>query len=454
MISIHTKKGYNLKIEGKPTRELEKLTTPSHVALIPEHIPFIRPRLKVKRNDRVKVGTPLIEDKRLTDIRFLSPGGGRVVAINFGPRRVIKEIVIQLDKEEDYLQFEAFSEQDIDAMARQELIDAVIKGGLWPLIRSLPFRDYPQPDSRPPAIFLSLGNLEPFQADPRVYLQGNIELFMYGLRILQKLADGRLYVGTHKDNTFVLEKLDGHITHTYSGNFPAHDPGVWLYHTRAASDENRSWYLSGQDVLLLARLLKTGIYPTERIVVLAGSSVTQRMHFKTRLGVPLKLMATDRIKPQEKRDIRYCVGGVHTGYAQPSSSYLGLLETSVTVLPEGNEKGEFLGFIRPGFRKPSYSRTFMSHLNRSDLEMDCNKHGGDRACIACYHCAQVCPVDILVHFTFKAILAGEVEESIEHGLLDCVECGLCSYVCPSKLELFATLKKAKAEFYREQTRQL
>ena len=50
------------------------------------------------------------------------------------------------------------------------------------------------------------------------------------------------------------------------------------------------------------------------------------------------------------------------------------------------------------------------------------------------------------------MLAGEVEESVEHGLLDCVECGLCSYVCPSKLELFATLKTAKAEFYKEQTR--
>jgi Na+-transporting NADH:ubiquinone oxidoreductase subunit A len=34
-------------------------------------------------------------------------------------------------------------------------------------------------------------------------------------------------------------------------------------------------------------------------------------------------------------------------------------------------------------------------------------------------------------------------------LLDCVECGLCSYVCPSKIELFETLKNAKAAFYRE-----
>ena len=83
MISIHTKKGYSLKIEGKPSRDLEKPATPTHLALLPEHIPFVKPRLQVKVNDRVKVGSPLIEDKRLTDIKFLSPGGGQVVEINF-----------------------------------------------------------------------------------------------------------------------------------------------------------------------------------------------------------------------------------------------------------------------------------------------------------------------------------------------------------------------------------
>ena len=51
--------------------------------------------------------------------------------------------------------------------------------------------------------------------------------------------------------------------------------------------------------------------------------------------------------------------------------------------------------------------------------------------------------------TYKAILAEEVEESLEHGLLDCVECGLCSYVCPAKIELTETLKHAKAAYARE-----
>jgi Na+-transporting NADH:ubiquinone oxidoreductase subunit A len=82
--------------------------------------------------------------------------------------------------------------------------------------------------------------------------------------------------------------------------------------------------------------------------------------------------------------------------------------------------------------------------------MDCNMHGEERACINCGTCASVCPVDILPQFTMKCVLADEVEESLEHGLLDCAECGLCSYVCPSKIEICTILKEAKAEYYKEQ----
>jgi Na+-transporting NADH:ubiquinone oxidoreductase subunit A len=133
-------------------------------------------------------------------------------------------------------------------------------------------------------------------------------------------------------------------------------------------------------------------------------------------------------------------------------SHLGFAETALNLLPAGDRKGELLGLFNPGYRKPTYSRAFLSALNREELEMNCSMHGGERACIACGYCALVCPVDILPQFTYKAVLAGEVEESLEHGLLDCVECALCSYVCPSKIELFETFKKGKAEFYNERSR--
>ena len=145
---------------------------------------------------------------------------------------------------------------------------------------------------------------------------------------------------------------------------------------------------------------------------------------------------------------RFIAGGVFSGYSSEKDSYLGLFETALMVLPEGDEK-EFFGFARPGYQKPSYSKAFLSALNKQNLLVDCGMHGEVRACINCGYCAEVCAVDILPQFTLKCILAGEVEEALAHGLLDCVSCGLCTYVCPSKIDLRASLQQARDDYYKE-----
>ena len=447
---IPTKKGYSLKIAGSPGTASHKTEPPTRVALLPEHLPFVKPRLKVSKGDSVRVGSPLIEDKRNTDIHFCSPGSGEVVDINFGPRRVIQEIVIRLEDSEKAIEFEQFSSADIAKMTRQQVVDSLLAGGLWPLIRELPFRDYARPDVSPPALYIVLDSLEPFKPAALSYLQGNQEDFRFGLAVLEKLVDGPVYVCGHREDSELLSSCNGTINLTYSGVYPAHDPGVLLYRMKTSPDDNRAWYIDGQDVILIARLLQNGTYPTERVVSLGGPGASDPRHVMTRLGAPLGVItAGDEAEYNHQRFIQ---GGILTGYRASPQSYLGFMETALNVLPEGDRKGELLGLFSPGYRKPSYSRAFLSKLNRNDLTMDCNMHGGDRACIACGYCALVCPVDILPQFTYKAILVGEVEEYLEHGLLDCVECGLCTYVCPSKIDLFESLKAAKAEFYKEQAK--
>ncbi len=443
MISIKVKKGYDLNIEGNPSLELEELEKPTHLAVTPERIPFIKPRLLVKEGDMVKLGSVLFEDKRNTDIKFLSPGGGEISGINFGPRRVIQEIVIKLDENEEKESFDPISQETLEQTERETLIKVLLNGGLWPLIRAFPFRDIARPEDRPPAIFVSLDAGEPFQPNPDVYLKGKRDLFGYGLQILRKLVPD-VHVCVSSGSSAVLKTLNGFVTHTYTGNYPAGDPGVLLYHIKKSPSENRSWYISGQDVLLLAQFLKTGAYPTERTVTIAGSSALERKHIRTRFGVPLEHLAKT-----ENEDSRYAVGGVLRGYSASRQTYMGFYETSLALLPEGREKEPF-GFVRPGYEKPSYSRAFLSAFNRSALPMNCNLHGDERACVNCGSCAKVCAVDIPPQFTFKCVLADEVEESLACGLLDCVECGLCSYVCPSKIDVCAILKHAKAAYYKEQ----
>ncbi|MFC1857608.1 4Fe-4S dicluster domain-containing protein [Thermodesulfobacteriota bacterium] len=444
MDAIKIKKGYRAKIKGSPNTALEELASPSRVAVLPERIPFLKPRLQVKIGDPVKIGSVLFLDKRNTDLKFLSPGGGRVTQINFGPRRVIKEIVIDLDEKEKYEEFETIDDEALAGIKAEKLVNLLMAGGLWPFIRELPFRDIAQPDSRPPAILVSLDAQEPFQPFPEIYLKGNEDLFRFGVKILMKLTD-RVILFTHADNSFTLTEFEDILTYKVIGDYPADDPGVLLYHIKRSSAENLCWYVNGQDVLLLAGLVKNGRYPIARVMVASGSFAKSRQHFRTRLGVPLGHLSG---KNAENGDTRYVVGGIFRGFKGSPNTFMGLYETALAIIPEGNEK-EFLALFNPGFSKPSYSRTFLSSFNKSDMEYDCSQHGGDRACIACGHCEQVCPVDIFPQLTYKSILAGEVEEYLAHGLLDCVECGLCSYVCPAKIELYATLKSAKATYYSE-----
>jgi len=446
MISVNIKKGFGLNISGKPSPKVEVLEKPTRVALLPERIPFVKPRLKVKIGDQVKIGTPLIEDKRDPDVFFLSPGGGRIAQIDFGPRRVIREISVVLDHNEAYETFPTFNEIQIDKIARPDLVKTLKTGGLWPLLRELPFRDIATPDFTPPAIIVDLDATEPFQPAAAVYLKGNIDLFEFGLKILQKLSPTVL-ISTSADNAFVRQQLNGYLTHIYKGEYPANDPGVLLYYIKKTPAENRTWYLNGQDVLLLARLLKTGRYPVARTIALGGHLINNQIHLLTRTGVPLDHIVRERADVSDAA--RYIVGGIFRGYIGNPDSYMGFYETSLTLISEGAEK-EFLGFARPGFNKPSWSRAFLSSFNPALMPMDCNRHGEERACINCGYCTQVCPVDILPQFTYKSILTDEIEEALAHGLLDCVECGLCTYVCPCKIELYDTLKNTKKAYYLEQ----
>ncbi len=447
MISVRMRKGYTLNIAGEPSFEMDILEKPVRVALLPEKIPFVRPRLKVKVGDKVKIGTPIFEDKRNSDLIFVSPGCGEITQINFGPRRVIKEIVVVLDHDEAYESFPTYGETQIESIERDALVKALMSGGLWPLIRQLPFRDIADPDFIPPSIIVSLTSMEPFQPAPEVYLKDKIDLFELGIKILRKLSE-KVIISSSSDNSSNLRQLNGYLTHSCEGSYPADDPGVLLYHIKTNPFENSAWYITGQDVLLLAALLKTGKYPVERTITLGGFLAADKKHLLTRAGIPLDHFA--RRRPDNTGTARHIVGGIFRGYTGAEDSYMGFYEKSLVLIPEGGEK-EFLGFMRPGFNKPSRSRAFLSHFNKSTFPMDCNCHGEERACVNCGSCAEVCPVDILPQFTYKSILADEIEEALAHGLLDCVECGLCTYVCPSKIELCNVLKNTKKAYYLEQT---
>lgn len=446
MISVRTAKGYDLPIQGAPLEVVDKPVPPPTVAVLPEHMPFIRPRLAVKEGDRVSVGDVLFTDKSNPRLQFLSPGGGRVARIQFGPRRVLQAVVIRRDAADEPVRSLAapLEPEVLDRLPRKDLVQRLLDGGVWPFLRSFPYRAVADPDVEPPAIYVSLDAREPFQVPPARYLENQREVFTFGLRVLKRLCPV-VHVHADADDQAFCEAYKNIVTHRVQGRYPTDDSGVLLYRVRQSPDDNQAWFITGQDVLLLARMLQRGRYPTERLFAVAGSGVAKPRYVASRMGAPIAHLAGEI----QCATPRFAVGGTLRGFSGDPDGHMGFYETALMVLPEP-DAADFLTLFRPGFGKPSHSRTFLSALRRKPLPMTTNVNGGHRACIACGYCAEVCPVDIWPQMTYKSILAEEVEEYLAHGLLDCVECGLCTYVCPSKIELAATLRAAKHAYRKEQ----
>jgi Na+-transporting NADH:ubiquinone oxidoreductase subunit A len=445
MKTIKIKNGWRFKIAGKPSLRMEIRPPVTHVASVPWKYPFVNPRLSIKKGDSVKTGSLLFSDKKRPELKFLSPGSGTIHDIIYGPRRIIEAIVIKTDGTDAHESFASYTLSGIDRTSREELIHHLMNGGMWPLIRQLPFREIARPESSPAAIWVTLGSADPFQPSPQVYLKDRADFFELGVKALARLAS-QVNICWFDDETSSTTPPHRGVTHRVTGKYPASDPGVVLYHTKKSPSENHDWFIDGQDVALLGQFLKTGIYPVEKIVTISDGTADHGCHVKTRLGVRLKDLLNHPAPYDHSR--QWVAGGFFSGYTAGPDQYLAAGHTSLAIIEEAYES-ELFGFVRPGFKKLSRSRTVLSFLSSSPFSVNADMHGEKRPCINCGYCADVCPVAILPQFVFKSLYADEMEEALTGGLLDCVECGLCTFVCPSKIELADVLIDARHRYHKE-----
>ncbi|SMD12631.1 Na+-transporting NADH:ubiquinone oxidoreductase subunit A [Desulfocicer vacuolatum DSM 3385] len=438
-------KTFHSKFNGVPETKVTPLDAPKTVALVPAAAPFVKLKLLVRENDVVDVGTPLLQNKRDPEIVFVSPGTGIVETIVRGPRRVVQEVVIRLDREAKKPEtLSPVSRKELDLMSREKLIQLLKQHGIWPLIRQFPYMDFPDCQSTFPMVAVSLHNGDPFAPDPSVFLKGQRTFFSHGLAILQKLSK-KVIVATPQRFLSPLKEmgLEKQISHVTQDQYPAGDPGVLLYQIKKSAADNNSCTMEIQEVIAMGHLFSTGKYLTTRFFGVGGAPEKTPAHYHSHVGCPVRHLVGD-IKPGNK----VITGGIFTGSLTPLYAHMGTGMSSAMVL-DATDKDAFFGFVWPGRKLLSESRTFVSSLGSAPLDMDANLHGEERACINCGWCHEKCPVDLLPQFIMKAMGAGEMEEVLELGGLDCTGCGLCTFVCPSKIDVAAMMSLAKATCYRE-----
>jgi Na+-transporting NADH:ubiquinone oxidoreductase subunit A len=350
---------------------------------------------------------------------------------------VSETLDIVLDKEEVDVTFPEVS--SVEDLSLEDVRNLILSGGLWHSFCEYPIKRMPKLDRVPPAIYVCLDDDEPFHPEAEVYIKGKVDDLKYGLSILKKLTEGPVYVSISHGNWRMKSLVARLATHVIEGHYPANDPGVFLYHNKGSAYENSSWGIRGQDVMRIARLVRDGVYPYEKIAVVGGDKVNNPTHGRVREGSLVSDLLEHRVFDEP---VCMLVGGFFRGRKTDMKGSLGYQDDALNVIAERFPAQTFPSF-RLGKDVASVSKGFFSSFfSEKPKKISSELQDLPQHCIGCDACSSVCPVDILPQVVMQHLYFGEQKQAIRHGLLDCVSCGLCTYVCPSKIDLSQVLDSA------------
>jgi len=107
----------------------------------------------------------------------------------------------------------------------------------------------------------------------------------------------------------------------------------------------------------------------------------------------------------------------------------------------------------PGFKQMSFSRLFASTWlpGEHDGKLGTNMHGEERALVLTGNYDKVMPLNIMVDFLIRAILANDTDEAIALGILetDPEDFALCDVICPSKVEIQELISRGLRQIEEE-----
>jgi len=459
-MAVHTiKKGLALPISGEPAQKIEAAPPTSQVALLAHDYQFMKPRMHVAVDDRVKRGQLLFEDRKTDGVRFTSPGAGIVVAINRGERRAFQSAVIELsdgEREgrptgEDFLAFESFTGNEVSTLNADQVRALLVESGQWVALRTRPFSRVPGPTETCHSIFVTAMDTSPLAADPEVVMAGRQEEFNRGLEALTKLTDGPVYVCCSPNSTLGGANLTGVQVEHFQGKHPAGLAGTHIHALDPVNRDKTVWYVGYQDVAAIGVLFATGRLDVNRVVALAGPVVKRPRLLATRLGAETAPLIKDEL---EGRFNRVVSGSVLHGHRAKGTrfGYLSRFANQISCLAEGNKR-EFFGWLWPGFDRYSVSRAFGSAFRPRSARYDftTTTNGGHRAMVPIGLFEKVMPLDIMPTFLLRSLLMDDLERAEALGCLELDEedLALCSFVSPGKEDYGPALRRNLLEIWKE-----
>lgn len=430
---IKLRKGLDINLKGKPARELLSVKEPGFYSLVPDDFTGVTPKVVVKEQEYVMAGGTLFIDKNHPELKFVSPVSGVVTSVERGARRKVMNIVVAAAEEQDY---EEFGKMNPAQMSGEQVKEALLNAGMFAFIRQRPYDVIADPTTQPKAIYISAFDSAPLAPDFEFVLKGEEANFQTGLDALARMAKTYLNISANQSSPALTQAKNVTIK-TFDGPHPAGNVGVQINHIDPIVKGETAWTLSPEAVIFIGRLMNTGRTDFTRTVALTGSEVLKPAYLKLKVGALLTDVFKGRVTTG--KDLRYISGNVLTGKQISPNGYLGAFHTQLTVIPEGDETHEMLGWIKPRLNQFSTSHSYFSWLigRHKEYVIDARVKGGMRHMIMSNEYDRVLPMDIFPEYLVKAIIAGDIDRMEALGIYEVApeDFALCEFVCSSKVEV-------------------
>lgn len=434
---IKIKKGLNINLFGEAEKTISELKARQY-AIKPTDFVGVFPKLLVKEGDLVKAGSPVFYDKHRENIKFTAPVSGKIAGIHRGAKRVLQEIIIDADEE---IIYESFGKEGLDDLKKEEIIEKLLKSGIWPFIRQRPYSIIADPDTEPKAIFISGFDTSPLAPDYDFLIHGKGEEFQTGLNAIAKLTSGKVHLNINNDlpGSRVFTNSKNVQVNNFTGPHPSGNVGTQINKIDPINKGDIVWYLRPQEVITIGKLFLEGKFDVSIVIALTGSEIKKTSYFKTYVGASIEGMIEKNL---EQENVRCISGNVLTGTKIEKSGFLSFYDYQLTVIPEGDHY-DFLGWMLPGLKKHSFYRTFMAWLTpKKKFKVHTNLNGGERAFVMTGQFERVFPLDIYPMQLLKAIIIEDIDEMENLGIyeVDEEDFALCEYISTSKINIQSVVR--------------
>ena len=486
--TITIRKGLDLPIGGAAELLLTDARSITTYAVKPTDFVGLTPRLVVEEGCTVCKGDALFVDKHDERIRFTSPVDGRVKAIVRGEKRKLLEVVVEADYKSA-----GSTGSDCKSSPTMQTADdikaAMLQCGLWPMLRQRPFGTVANPDDQPKAIFVSAFDSAPLAPDYDFALQGKETFFVKGLEALTNLTDGKVHVSFRpgqaldrfvpRDDAKRVKHSPERENRTEVGGFnprsqveihyvkgphPSGNIGTQIAYIDPINKGEVVWTMNPQDVAVLGELVTTGIYRPEKVIAVAGPEIKDPHYYRIIAGACIETIIVNQIEGASTNH-RVISGNVLSGTQIAANGFVGAYDNMVSLLPEGDYY-DFMGWLMPGFKKFSFSRTFLSgfmpkstfkplEINLPRFEkfwkFDTNTHGDERPLVFTGNFERVFPFDIYPTQLIKACIVGDIDLMENLGIYEVEpeDFALCEFIDTSKTDIQAIVREALEKLRKE-----